>query len=286
MPPRGASRSLWCQEVSLAPSLPQGWSEHGRARLGSTEAHRVPVPIPGTGIARKPPGCPTRFPARDFPLGFTCSWLWAPGWESGRPAGTGDDYSHFPALLTPRSRFRFLNPHPSIFFVVFFGGEGSLAKGWCLLQGPLSCSGRPTWVPAACPMCGAALCFWVPPVPLTRGPYLGGARDHRGADQGTRGVPCTARRGPCLHALAKFANSALVLQIAFSSCIPYGTSVPGLGQLWGEVFLPQPTPWAELYPVRCRILRLRMPRRGPAVPAPSPHRWPCVLSWAGRWACP
>lgn len=144
MPPRGASRSLWCQEVALAPSLLQGWSEHGRARLGSTEAHRVPVPIPGTGIARKPPGCPTRFPARDFPLGFTCSWLWAPGWESGRPAGTGDDYSHFPALLTPRSRFRFLNPHPSIFFVVFFGGEGSLAEGWCLLQGPLSRSGRPT----------------------------------------------------------------------------------------------------------------------------------------------
>lgn len=128
---------------------------------------------------------------------------------------------------------------------------------------------------------GAALCFWVQRVLLTRGwgPHLGSAQDHRGADQGARGVPCAARGGPYLHAFAnspaKFANSALpkhlVLRSAFSSCIPYDTDVPGLGQLQGKVFLPQPTRRAELYPAQCRIPRLLMPHRGPAVPASLPR---------------
>lgn len=123
-------------------SLPQGLSEDGSARIGSREAHWVL--LPGAGMAWRPLGCPTRSPARDFPLGLyvPCMWICS---------GTGDDDSHFLALLTQRSRFHFLNPCPCIFFVVSSGGEGSVAGGWCLLQGALSRSGGPAGVPLAAP---------------------------------------------------------------------------------------------------------------------------------------
>lgn len=106
-----------------ASSLPQGWSEQRSARLGCMEGHQVPVPIQGTVQF----SCLMHLLAHDFPpFGFICAMLQDLGWESCRPTGTGDDYSHFLSLLTPRSCFHFLNPHPSIFFVaffvVFFGG--------------------------------------------------------------------------------------------------------------------------------------------------------------------
>lgn len=202
------------------------------------------------------------------------------GWESCRPAGTGDDYSHFLPWLTPRSRFHFLNPHPSIFLVVFFGGKGSFAEGWCLLQGALSCSGRPTWVPAGCP-CTEPLCAFG-----CSGCCSRGDGDPTSAVPGTtverirvrvRFPALLAEGCGCMHLQTALPNlqtqpcqSTPCSESPFSSCIPYGTGVPGLGQLRGKVFLQQPTRWAELYLARRRILRLLMPHRGPAMPACLP----------------
>lgn len=75
------------------------------------------------------------------------------------------------------------------------------------------------------------------------------------------------------HHVCMYLQTALpkqpVFQIAFFSCIPYGTGMPGLGQLWGKEC--QPHGW-------CGILSDAMvwPCHLPAM---------CVLSWAGCWAC-
>lgn len=57
----------------------------------------------------------------------------------------------------------------------------------------------------------------------------------------------------------------LLFQTASSSCIPCGSSVLGLGQLWDKLFLQQSTRWAELYWAQCRIPRLLLLHRGLAM---------------------
>ena len=126
MPAPGAECSLWCQEVSL--HLPQGWSEHGSARLGCTEGQRVPVPFSGPGITRKPPSCSTRSPARDFPLG-----LYVPcrGIRAGRAAGQrGEEMitaTSYPCL--PRAAgFISLIPIPAFSLLFSLEGRDHLLK--------------------------------------------------------------------------------------------------------------------------------------------------------------
>lgn len=138
-----------------APSFLQGCTEHGRARLRAWKLNQFPSHEQGqkaSWLADVPS-------STLFPLGFICALLQDAGWKSCKPAGRGADYSHFLSLLTLCSRFSFLNPQPSISFVVLFGGDGSLAAGWCLLQGVLSHS-RPTQMSPGYP-CMDQLCFWV-----------------------------------------------------------------------------------------------------------------------------
>lgn len=94
--------------------------------------------------------------SRTQKIGCLCALLHDPGWWSRSPAGTGDGYSRFllPCSLLIRSHF--LNPCPSAFFVILFGGQGLFAEGWGLLLGVLSHisgrSGRPKW--------GCLSCAW------------------------------------------------------------------------------------------------------------------------------
>lgn len=122
VPASGAECSLGCQEVSLHLLFCRDGMSMEVPGSGAQRVSGCLTPALGCGITRKPPGCPTRSPARDFPLGLyvPCCGIWA-----GRAAGQrGEEMitaTSYPCL--PRAA-GFISLIPILEFSLLFSLEG------------------------------------------------------------------------------------------------------------------------------------------------------------------
>lgn len=213
--------------------------------------------------------------------GFRCAVLWAPGWESCRPVGTGDITATSYPCLPCTAGFISLIPIPA--FSLLFSSEGR-ELCWRLVlpavEEALSLSGR------------AVSAHWLFPDGLTLLQGDTGTPPQQWSGSGRVWDPLPCLGGLYLHIFAyssaSFADSALpkhlVLRMAFCSHI---LAAPALGQCISTS--ASLTGQALLQLVQCGILRTADTSAVPRSSCASCHQL-ChqvhLLGWAGLWACP
>lgn len=159
MPPHSASfRSRVQLVVSRGlPSCCAGMERAWKCQSGSTEAPQVPQE---QGSLRNLPDIQCAL-QHVISFGFRCALLWAPGWESCRPAGRGDITATSYPCLPCTAGFISLISIPA--FSLLFSLKGR-ELCWRLVlsavKEALSRSGRGAWVPTGRSQVDS-LCSWV-----------------------------------------------------------------------------------------------------------------------------